>query len=151
MAEEFAGGAATKVLSALVGAAVAVLPWLAGLTGTIGSLPAAVLSLLGAVSGPVCFLIYQRYRGVLAAGGRPRGSPARLAYDRLCDSLSGGNLAARLYSQWLNAFLDLVDRFFKDAGKADQTLFPRAFGLKAPAPLWTAPSFERCLALALLY
>src|SRR5258708_30096031 len=34
---------------------------------------------------------------------------------------------------------------------ADQTLFPRAFGLKTPAPLWTAPAFDRCLLLALIY
>jgi hypothetical protein len=26
-----------------------------------------------------------------------------------------------------------------------------AFGLKTPAPLWTAPAFDRCLLLALIY
>jgi hypothetical protein len=51
----------------------------------------------------------------------------------------------------LTRFLDAVDHFFRDAGKADQTLFPHAFGLKAPAPLWTAPAFDRCLSLALMY
>jgi hypothetical protein len=40
-----------------------------------------------------------------------------------------------------------VDRFFGDAGTEGQ----RAFGLKKPAPLWTAPAFDRCLLLALLY
>jgi hypothetical protein len=30
-------------------------------------------------------------------------------------------------------------------------LFPRAFGLRNPAPLWTAPSLDRCLLLALVY
>ena len=34
---------------------------------------------------------------------------------------------------------------------ADRTLFPRAFGLRTPTPLWTAPAFDRCLLLALLY
>jgi hypothetical protein len=34
---------------------------------------------------------------------------------------------------------------------ADRTLFPHAFGLKTPAPLWTAPAFDRCLLLALIY
>jgi len=34
---------------------------------------------------------------------------------------------------------------------ADRTLFPLAFGPKKAAPLWTAPAFDRCLLLALLY
>jgi hypothetical protein len=34
---------------------------------------------------------------------------------------------------------------------ADRTLFPHAFGLKKAAPLWTAPAFDRCLLLALIY
>ena len=34
---------------------------------------------------------------------------------------------------------------------ADRTLWPHAFGLRTPAPLWTAPAFDRCLLLALLY
>jgi hypothetical protein len=58
---------------------------------------------------------------------------------------------ARVYARWLTTFLDAVDRFFGDAGKADQTLFPHAFLLKTPAPLWTAPALERCLLLALIY
>src|SRR5262249_5627957 len=64
---------------------------------------------------------------------------------------SGANMPARLYAKSLSAFLDAIDRFFGDAGKADQTLFPRAFGLNTPAPLWTTPAFDRCLLLALIY
>jgi hypothetical protein len=30
-------------------------------------------------------------------------------------------------------------------------VFPHAFGLKKPAPLWTAPALDRCLLLALIY
>ena len=85
------------------------------------------------------------------AGGAPEGSIERQDYDKLRASLDGGNLAARLYAKWLTAFLDGVERFFGDAGMADRTLFPRAFGLKKPAPLWTAPAFDRCLLLALIY
>src|SRR5260370_2149026 len=96
-------------------------------------------------------LMYKRYIGVLGAGGGRKGYPARDAYERLRASISGGNLAARLYADWLTKFLDAVDRFFGDAGMADRTLFPRAFGLKTPAPLWTAPAFDRCLLLALVY
>jgi hypothetical protein len=32
-----------------------------------------------------------------------------------------------------------------------RSLFPHAFGLRTPAPLRTAPAFDRCLLLALLY
>jgi hypothetical protein len=152
MSEQSAGGAATKALGALVSAALGGLTWLAaGATGVVGLLLAGSLSVLSAIGAPVAFIIFQRYLGVLGAGGRPKGSPARLAYEELRDSLSLGNLAGRLYSRWLSVFLDAVDRFFGDAGEADQTLFPRAFGLKTPAPLWTAPAFDRCLLLALLY
>ena len=31
------------------------------------------------------------------------------------------------------------------------TLFPHAFGLRKPAPLWTAPAFDRCLLLGVFY
>jgi ABC-type uncharacterized transport system permease subunit len=34
---------------------------------------------------------------------------------------------------------------------ADRSLFPYAFGLKTPAPSWTAPALDRCLLLALIY
>jgi hypothetical protein len=91
------------------------------------------------------------YLGLLAQGSKPEGSIERQDYDRLRASLAGGNLATRLYAKWLTAFLDGVERFFGDAGKADRTLFPRIFGLKKPAPLWTAPAFDRCLLLALIY
>jgi len=60
-------------------------------------------------------------------------------------------MAARLYAERLTRFLDWVDRFFGDAGMAERTLFPHAFGLKTPAPLWTAPALDCCLLLALLY
>jgi hypothetical protein len=95
--------------------------------------------------------MYRRYLGVLASGGAPKGSPARAAYDRLCEGLSGENVATRIYSKGLRAFLDWIERFFGDVGMADRTLFPHAFGLKTPAPLWTAPAFDCCLLLALIY
>jgi hypothetical protein len=71
----------------------------------------------------------------------------RRTYDALRESLAGDNLAARLYADWLKRFLDAVERFLGDAGGEGQ----RAFGLKKPAPLWTAPAFNRCLLLALIY
>src|SRR5262245_58984143 len=56
-----------------------------------------------------------------------------------------------MYADRLVAFLNAVDCFFGDAGMADRTLFPHAFGLRTPAPLWTAAAFDRCMLLALIY
>jgi hypothetical protein len=128
----------------VTGVGSALLDWLTG---------GSALAALGRVSFVVCALviglIYRRYLGVL---GADRRKPAeRQAYDALRDSLAEGNIAARLYASQLTKFLDWVDRFFGDAGMADRTLFPNAFGLRTPAPLWTAPAFDRCLLLALIY
>jgi hypothetical protein len=123
--------------------------WLAGFVPE-GPLRTAVLLVYGLCVAVAPF-IYKYYLGVLAQGAQPEGSIERQDYDKLRASLTGGNLAARLYAKWLTAFLDWIERFFGDAGMADRTLFPRAFGLKTPAPLWTAPAFDRCLLLALLY
>jgi hypothetical protein len=76
--------------------------------------------------------IYWYYVGLLGQGSQPEGSIERQDYDKLRASLAGGNLAARLYAKWLPSFLDWIERFFGDAGMADRTLFPRAFGLKKP-------------------
>jgi hypothetical protein len=114
--------------------------WLTG-----GSALAALVKLLLAACALVLGLLYRRYLGIL---GADRRRPAeRQAYDALRNSLAEGNLAARLYAERLTRFLDWVDRFFGDAGTAGQ----RAFGLRTPAPLWTAPALDRCLFLALLY
>jgi hypothetical protein len=97
------------------------------------------------------YFVFPYYVGLLGQGAQPEGSLERKDYDALRTSLAGGNLAARLYARWLTSFLDWIERFFGDAGMADRTLFLRAFGLMKPAPLWTAPAFDRCLLLALIY
>ncbi len=79
--------------------------------------------------------MYRRYLGILAAGGDPQGSPECESYASLRASLAKGGIAARLYAGRLTRFLDAVDRFFGDAGMAGRSLFPHAFGLKAPTPL----------------
>jgi hypothetical protein len=122
----------------------AFLTWLTG---------GSALASLGKVSLAICALVfglvYRRYVGIL---GADRRKPAeRQAYDALRTSLIAGNTAARLYARWLGVMLDRVDRLFGDAGMADRTLFPHAFWLQTPAPLWTAPALERCLLLALIY
>jgi hypothetical protein len=120
------------------------LTWLIG-----GSAPAVLVKLLLAVSALALALVYRRYLGIL--GADRRRPVERQAYDALRASLAQGNIAARLYAQRLTRFLDWIDRFFGDAGMADRTLFPHAFGLRTPAPLWTAPAFDRCLLLAFIY
>src|SRR5262249_860226 len=142
-------GSIGPLITTVIGAAIGWLP--SGLTGAIGSPLTVLLAAVGGISGLAFSLMYKRYVGVLGAGGGRKGYPARDAYEGLRASLSGGNLASRLYAAWLTKSLDAVDRFFGDAGMADRTLFPRAFGLKKPAPLWTAPAFDRCLLLALIY
>jgi hypothetical protein len=118
---------------------------------TLGVSFAAPLALLLAVSALALTFLYSHYLGMLGASVEPVGSPERQGYDTLRQNLATGGRAVHLYSRWLTAFLDAVDRFFGDAGMADRTLFPRAFGLGTPAPLWTAPAFDRCLFLAFLY
>jgi hypothetical protein len=118
---------------------------------TLGVPLAASLALLLAISVLVFSIIYERYFGVLGASAEPAGSLERQGYDNLRENLATGGPAVRLYSRWLTVFLDVVDRFLGDAGMSNQTLLPRAFGLRTPAPLWTAPAFDRCLLLALIY
>jgi hypothetical protein len=128
----------------VTGVGSALLDWLTG-----GSALAALGKVLAAVSALVFGIIYRRYLGIL--GADRRRSAERQAYDALRKSIAQGNMAARLYAERLTQFLDWIDRFFGDAGMADRTLFPRAFGLRTPAPLWTAPAFDRCLLIAMIY
>jgi hypothetical protein len=90
----------------------------------------------GAIS--VCALLYVRYFRILGAGTHAKSSRERQTYDRLRDSLIAGNLASRLYRDWLSITLAAAARFLGDARTK-------------PEPLWTAPSFDRCLLLAFIY
>jgi hypothetical protein len=128
----------------MTGVGNALLAWLTG-----GSALSTLAKVLLAVCCLVFGLVYRRYLGIL---GADRRKPAeRTTYEALRNSLAKGNLAARLYAVRLTRFLDWIDHFFGDAGMADRTLFPHAFWLRTPAPLWTAPALDRCLVLALLY
>jgi hypothetical protein len=118
---------------------------------TLGVAIAAPLALALAGVGFALALVYGRYFGLLGASDGPAGSRDRQGYDVLRENLATGGPATLLYARWLTAFLDRVDHFFGDASMADRTLFPHAFGLKTPAPLWTAPAFDRCLLLAIVY
>jgi hypothetical protein len=120
---------------------------LAWVTG--GSALATLFKVLLAVCGLVFGLTYRRYLGILGANRRVPAE--RQAYNGLRNSLAEGNMAARLYAERLTGFLNWIDRFFGDAGMADRTLFPHAFGLRSPVPLWTAPALDRCMLLAVVY
>jgi hypothetical protein len=121
------------------------------LAKVLGISLAAPISIIAAAGGLVLGLMFWRYLGILAAGAEAAGSLERQAYEVLRESLATGGIAVRLYSRWLTDFLNAVDRFFGDAGMADRTLLPRVFGLRTPAPLWTAPALDRCLLLAFIY
>ena len=84
---------------------------------------------------------------VLPGKKDPAGTPGRKRYDALWKGLAAGGTAARVYSEKLTTALQVVDRFFGDAGTRGQ----RAFILSNPAPLWTSASLHRCLLLAFLY
>jgi len=114
-----------------------------------GSALAALVKVFGAAGVGILGLLYRRYLGILSADRRVPAQ--RQASDALRNSLAHGNMAARLYAERLTRFLDWIDRFFGDAGLADRTLFPHAFWLKTPMPLWTAPALDSCLFLAFLY
>jgi hypothetical protein len=152
---QFSGSDVAKTIGLPVAAAFSVLAiWLAA-RPLARLVPEGPMLPLAIVIVGICVLaipfVYVFYLGLLAQGANPEGSIERQDYDRLRASLAGGNLAARLYSKWLTKFLDWIERFFGDPGMEDRTLFPHAFGLRKPAPLWTAPAFDRCMFLALIY
>ncbi|MGB6175897.1 MAG: hypothetical protein WBF43_06085, partial [Methylocella sp.] len=115
-----------------------------------GPVQTALFLVLGLCAAAVPF-VFRYYIGVLGQEAQPEGSVERKDYATLRASLTGDNLAARLYAGRLTRFLDAVDRFLGDAGMANRSAFPHAFGLRTAAPLWTPRAFDRCLFLALVY
>jgi hypothetical protein len=79
-----------------------------------GPVQTALFLVLGLCVAAAPF-VFRYYIGVLGQGAQPEGSVERKDYDALRASLTGGNLAARLYADRLTRFLDAVDRFFGDA------------------------------------
>jgi hypothetical protein len=65
--------------------------------------------------------------------------------------LQAGGTPAKVYRDWLTKVLDRVDVFFGDPRRNDKSWFARASGLETPGARWTAPAFDRCLLLALIY
>jgi hypothetical protein len=106
---------------------------------------------LVALLGVPFWIWFNRNVHILGAGAERAGSPGRQTYDHLRKSLGAGGTAARIYSDWLTRTLNAVEHLFGDHGMANRSLFPQAFGLKKPAPLWTAPAFDRCILFAFIY
>jgi hypothetical protein len=137
------------LLGAAITGGIAVLwPWLENRIGE----PASVFVCFVVVAfGIALFVSYKRYFDMLGCGDDPLDSYERAKYNELRANLENGGRPAQLYADQLTRLLDAVDHFFGDADLAERTLFPHAFGLKARSPLWTAPAFDRCLLLALVY
>src|ERR1700749_660694 len=55
------------------------------------------------------YLVFRHYHHVLSGG--PEDTARRKAYDNLRASLADGGNPARLYAQWLERALHLVERF----------------------------------------
>lgn len=87
---------------------------------------------------------------MIILGGANEDSEHRAAYIRFRSSLVSGSLV-NLYGRSVRRLVALADRVFGDTGKQRESLFPKAFGLQYRAPLWTAQSFDRCLAIAVCY
>jgi hypothetical protein len=135
------------VFAAVLGVILAPL-WNDFWAGKMPAVGAPLVTLIGSfiLAGIAAFgFAVLHYFGLLGAAAEPVGTRERSGYDALRQRI------ARDYARRLEVFLDAVDRFFDDAKMADQTLFPHAFGLRNPAPLWTAPAFDRCLLLAFFY
>ena len=128
--EALATGAAGGVFAGLL--LWALTRW-AGTFGTVTGTVADTVCILGAAA---FFLICTRYTGILTRRGR--GTQA--AYELLRHRLAHGGRAAETYARRLTAALRWVDGFF-DPGRPDD----------APPPTWTAPSYDRCLLVALIY
>ena len=101
---------------------------------------------LGAALGAASFL----YLMLRLSGASPDSSTHRkwyLGFRRRAGARGLGSI----YGMGVNRALARLDQFVRDAGRADESLRPRAFGLHDPAPLWTVQSFNACLILAAAY
>jgi hypothetical protein len=117
----------------------------------IGAPAAALIGILILVGTAAFTFAILHYFGVLGAGTEAAAASQREGYDALRRQLASSTSVTSAYAHNLNGFLGGIDRFFCDQRSADQSLFSRIFGLRKPAPLWTAPAFDCCLLLALIY
>jgi hypothetical protein len=92
-----------------------------------------------------------QYYEILGGSDEPHSSGARDTYDSLRQELTEGGKPTKVYTKWLTLALGRVDKFFGDAGRNDRSWFASVLGLESLGPRWTAPAFDQCLLLALVY
>jgi hypothetical protein len=84
-------------------------------------------------------------------GGAKETSEHRSWYVRFRTRIISGD-ASGYYTDMIRRVLARVDAFFDDAYPPVRRNWTHAvFGLRDVAPLWTAPAYDRCLMLALIY
>src|SRR5271166_6529130 len=115
-----------------------------------GEFPIFVRVLLACAAGLFAWKAWN-YWDILGGAEEPQGSQERADYNALLGELESGGTPAKVYRDWLSKALDRVDVFFGDPGRDDKSWFARALGLETPGARWTAPAFDRCLLLALIY
>lgn len=147
-------GVVGGLIVALIGGIVTV--WWLSATKLFAQLPTSIKPIILALEMPVyaaiflgvsCFAItlihYLRRFGLWDANSEAlEGQRVRMEHS---ESVGDG------YARMVERALDWTDSFFGDAGKAAQSWWPRAFGLREAAPLWTAASYDKCLLIALVY
>jgi hypothetical protein len=110
-----------------------------------------VLRLFLVAIGILAVFFGRRYYLILGGGGERSGSERRAQFDDLHHRLADGGTPAIVYNRWLKFALGKVDYFFSDAGRNDKSWIARLLYLETHGPRWTAPAFDRCLLLALVY
>jgi hypothetical protein len=116
---------------------------------------AAVTWLVGVL---ICGLLARHYDGQLAGSAEPSGSEKYKTYRALRTGIETGGRATEVYASQLVAFLTWIDAFFGDSKRAEDAVRPvepakwlRKLGFQRVYPMWTVPSYDRCLLLALIY
>jgi hypothetical protein len=109
------------------------------------------IRILAAGTVGLFLLLLAYYWYILIGADDPKGSRECADYDALLAKLRSGGTPEAVYRDWLTKALDRVDTFFGDPERNDKSWFARILGLETPGARWTAPAFDRCLLLALIY
>jgi hypothetical protein len=158
MSSKFTENVEAQIVGTIIGGAILLSPAaiFAGaaplLTAALGEWATYLAELLlGAATLLFSVVAGHYYFFVLPSGKDPAGSVERKHYDDLRNDLARGGTAARIYADGLTKTLSAVEEFFGDTGKTMRPLVANAFGLQQARPLWTAPAFDRCILLTLIY
>jgi hypothetical protein len=158
MSSKFSENVEAQIVGTIIGGSVLLAPAaiFAGampfLTAVLGERTTYLTELsLGTITLLFTLVAAHYYFLVLPGGNEPIGSLERKRFDDLKIDLARGGTPARIYSEGLTKTLCTVEKFFGDAGKTNGPRVGAFFGLQKARPLWTAPAFDRCILLALIY